>query len=350
MQIYNLVSNKLTIDYEEPICNRAKLDTGTHCNYRCSFCYYRSKLDEITPFEVIKQRIDYLISCGITEVDLSGGESSIHNNWFDILSYCKNHGLRISTLSNGYKFANKDFLARSVEAGLEEILFSVHGYDRESHNSLVNNRHGYDKIVQAISNAHELGVRVRINCTVTHQNYKHLATEFVELMHALKPLEVNFLTLNYWDDAGKIECIEYGLVTPYIQRAIDALKDTVRYINVRYTPYCYMEGYEQYVCNYYQHIYDVFDWNIAVYNQTVDPATYRSDPHAAMFKAAAAQRNRTYAKKKECMQCKHFYMCDGVEKQFTNVDLHPSPGDYITQVNFYRKGLYANTQHTDSNA
>lgn len=340
IQVYNLASNRLDIDYDEPICNRAKLDTGTHCNYRCGFCYYKSKLNEITSVDVIKQRIDYLVACGITEVDLSGGESSIHSDWFEILRYCKANNLRISTLSNGYKFANKEFLTQSVAAGLEEILFSVHGYDRDSHNVLVGNKHGFDKITQAIANAHELGVRVRINCTITNRNYHSLSTDFADLVKELHPLEVNFLTLNYWDDAGKQECVDYGLIAPHIHAAIDALRDHVKYINVRYTPYCYMQGYEQYVCNYYQHIYDVYDWNIAVYNREIDPAVYRADPHAALFKAAAAQRNRTYFKKKECVNCKHYYLCDGVEKQFENIAMYPAPGERITQVNFYRKGFY----------
>lgn len=338
--VYNLVSHKLTVDRDEPYCNRAKLDTGTHCNYRCSFCYYKSKLNEITPFGVIKDRIDYLVECGITEVDLSGGESSIHSNWFDILEYCRTKGLAVSCLSNGYKFANFDFLKKSKEAGLREILFSVHGYDEASHNDLVANKHGFSKIVQAIENAHSLGVIVRVNCTVTHSNYEKLPTDFVELMKQLKPKEVNFLTLNYWGDASKQKALSYATVTPFVQRAIDGLADVVDIINVRYTPYCFMKGYEKYVCNYYQHIYDVYDWNIAVYDQKVDPATYRTDPLAAMYESAKQQRNRSYYKKKECMSCKHFYLCDGIEKQITDVELHPSPGEKITEVNFYRKGYY----------
>jgi MoaA/NifB/PqqE/SkfB family radical SAM enzyme len=322
------------------MCNRAKLDTGTHCNYRCEFCYYKTQLDEVTEFEKIKERIDYLIACGIKEVDLSGGESSIHKQWFDILDYCRGHGLKISTLSNGYKFANKEFLAKSKEHGLEEILFSVHGYDKESHNILVGHRKGFENIVQAIHNAHELGILVRVNCTVTHRNYKSLPTKFVALMQELQPFEVNFLTLNYWDDAGKQDTINYAEVTPYVHQAIDLLKDQVKKINVRYTPYCFMTGYEQYVCNYYQHIYDVYDWNIAVYNGDIDPETYRADPLKAMYDAAAFKRNRTYYKTKDCLECKHYYICDGVEKQIKDVVLTPAPGEKITQVNFYRKGFY----------
>ena len=74
---YNIASNNLIIDFDEPICNRAKLDTGTHCNYKCKFCYYLQDLNKITQFDIIKDRIDYLVECGMTSVDLSGGESSI---------------------------------------------------------------------------------------------------------------------------------------------------------------------------------------------------------------------------------------------------------------------------------
>lgn len=340
MRLYNELSHRLDIDFNESLNERAKLDTGTHCNYRCEFCYYKTQLNDITEFAVIRERVDYLVACGIKEVDLSGGESSIHKQWFDILDYCKSKGLKVSTLSNGYKFADKEFLAKSKEHGLEEILFSVHGYDKESHNELVGHRKGFENIIKAIENAHDLDILVRINCTVTHKNYKSLPTKFVELVKLLKPFEVNFLTLNYWDDAGVQETIDYNKVTPYVQQAIDLLKDVVDIINVRYTPYCFMKGYEQYVCNYYQHIYDVYDWNIAVYNGDIEPDVYKADKHKAMYAAAEFKRNRTYYKKQECLSCKYYYICDGVEKQIKDVELNPEMGEKITQVNFYRKSWY----------
>jgi MoaA/NifB/PqqE/SkfB family radical SAM enzyme len=341
MRIYNELSHKLEIDRDEPLNNRAKLDTGTHCNYRCEFCYYKTQLNEVTEFETIKKRIDYLVDCGISEADLSGGESSIHKAWFDILDYCKSKGLRVSTLSNGYKFANKQFLQQSKEHGLEEILFSVHGYDTESHNTLVGHRRGFENIKHAIKNAHELGIVVRVNCTVTHKNYKNLPTQFVELMQELTPFEVNFLTLNYWDDAGVQETINYSEVTPYIHRAIDSLNDFVEIINVRYTPYCFMKGYEQYVCNYYQHIYDIYDWNIAVYDGDISPDLYKQDPYKAMYRAAEIKRNRSYYKTRACTGCKHYYICDGIENQIKDPAITPEAGEKITQVNHYRRGWYA---------
>ena len=273
--MFNQISTiGIELDTTTPYCTRAKLDTGPLCNYNCWFCYYQGDLDKTTPLDVILKRVDYLVECGIEEADLSGGESSLHPKWFDILDYCKSKGLKISTLSNGYKFADMDFLIKSKEHGLEEILFSVHGFDKESHNTIVGHRHGFDKIVQAIRNATELGLRVRVNCVVTQENYKNLSTDFVQLMLDLKPMQVNFLTLNFWGNIKSLKLVPYSDVTDAIKRSIDQLKVSIKYLNVRYTPYCYMTGYEQYVCNTYQHIYDLYDWNMAVYNEDMAPHIY----------------------------------------------------------------------------
>jgi MoaA/NifB/PqqE/SkfB family radical SAM enzyme len=339
---YNIASNNLPIDYITPINNRAKLDTGTQCNYKCSFCYYFDKLDQVTPFHIIKDRIDYIVDCGFTEIDLSGGESSIHSNWFDILDYCSEKNLYISTLSNGSKFSDIDFLKKSKEHGLSEILFSLHGYEESLHNSLVSHPKAFSKILTAIENSNTLGIKVRINCTVQKKNYLELSTKFVDLIKPFDIFEVNFLTLNYWDAANSIDIIDYNQITPEIKKAIDKLKHSCL-INVRYTPYCFMKGYEKYVCNYYQHIYDIFDWNIAVYNKSEDTLPsdfYKNNKLKLLFESAKENRLHTYTKTKDCFDCKFFFICDGFEKNMPNLLIHPSPGVKITDVNFFRKDFF----------
>ncbi len=327
--MYNQAST-FRLEYSKhPINNRAKLDTGTHCNYKCDFCYYKSQLNVVTELDIIKSRIDYLVECGITEADLSGGESSIHKNWFDILDYCKERGLRVSCLSNGFKFANTNFIKKSYEHGLKEILFSVHGYDIDSHDTLVGRKHAYKNIIKAIRNAQDLGIIVRVNCTITELNYNHL-NQFVDMMNELKPLQVNFLPLNYWDDAKQQSALNYTKISPYIKKAIDVLN--VEEINVRYIPFCFMKGYEQYVVGYYQHIYDVKDWNIAVYDQRITPKEYNKDKTKALYEAAKDNRLNTYVKQNECLKCKHYFICDGVEH---NCKLFPEEGNKILDPMYY---------------
>ena len=328
-------------DYITTRCNRAKLDTGTFCNYDCEFCYYQGLLHIKTNYDTIVERIDTLHEYGITEVDLSGGESSIHKQWFDILKYCDDRFEHISTLSNGWAFAKEDFLIKSKQAGLKEIMFSVHGYDETSHDKIVRRRGAWKRINQAIDLAHKHDMIVRINCTVYQQNIDGLLS-YHEVLKRLKPLEVNFLTLNYWTNNRNATPIDYKQATDNIKICIDNIKGHVKYINVRYTPYCYMVGYEEHVCNQYQHIYDRYDWNKEIYGYDLDTSREYTHQEKIDLAHAAAQRQRqeTYTKPVECFNCKYFNICDGVEKQVKNFKVHPVGGVKLTDVNHFRKGFY----------
>lgn len=331
---------KIQPDRNTQANNRGKLDTGTFCNYNCEFCYYKDQLDVTTDVQTIKDRADLLKQYGIKQVDLSGGESSIHKNWFEILQYCNERFEHISTLSNGWAFAKEDFLLKSKQSGLKEIMFSLHGWDEQSHDEIVGRKGSWEKILKAINLCKKHNIVVRINCTVYQKNYASL-DQYCSVIKSIKPLELNFLTLNYWTNNKHAAPIDYNVVTDHIKKCIDSVKEHVKYINVRYTPYCYMKGYEKYVCNQYQHIYDLYDWNKAIYEYDVDTTIkYTEDEKLDMsYNKARSDRLQFYKKPLSCIRCKHFFICDGIEHQ-VKCKVKPERGDYITDVNHYRKNFY----------
>ena len=346
MDINSISLVNIDKDYITKRNNRAKLDTGFHCNYKCEFCYYINNLHLKTPFEEIKRRIDRIHGYGITQIDMSGGESSIHKDWFKILDYCKERFENVSCLSNGSVFSNEKFLKESKEHGLDEILFSLHGYDEKSHDEIVGRKRAWIKIRKAIDLCKKHDIKVRINCTVYQKNYKNLVT-YADVIKEIKPFEVNFLTLNYWDDSKQFEPIDdYRKLTDNIKKCIDLIVNDTKYINVRYTPYCFMEGYEKYVCNQFQHIYDIYDWNKEFYehagvNETIDVSKkYNHKEKIDMaYKAAGKDRVQDYKKPLKCYKCKYFNICDGIEKPL-NMDVYPVKGKKITEVNYFRKDFY----------
>lgn len=331
----------LSKDYETTSCTRAKLDTGTFCNYDCEFCYYQGLLHIKTDYETIKRRIDTIQQYGIDQIDLSGGESSVHKDWFDILRYCKDKFTNISTLSNGWAFSKEKFMIDSKQAGLNEILFSVHGYDEKSHDAIVRRKGAWKRMMRAIELAHSNDIVVRVNCTLYQKNLPGFDT-YHNVLKKISPHEVNFLTLNYWTNNCHADPIDYKLATDKLKKCIDNIKDHVKFINVRYTPYCYMVGYEKYVCNNFQHIYDIYDWNKEIYNYDIDTSIkYTHEQKIDMAYAAAAKiRNTDYYKPVECMKCKYFNICDGPEKQVKQFKCNPVPGEKIVDVNHYRHGFY----------
>lgn len=321
---YNKFSKPAHLSINE-INSRAKLDTGTHCSYKCGFCYYLNDLDKITSFEVIKDRIDTIYDSDIKEIDLSGGESSIHKNWFEILDYCADRFLSVSCLSNGSKLKDYDFAEKSHHYGLKEVLFSVHGWDEKSHDKIVGHPKAFKHMIQAIHNCNILGIKVRINCTVTGFNVDNM-DDYAKLIEEIAPTQINFLPLNYWEDAKNTESCDYKVLSEGIKQAIDKLKNSDIQINVRYIPFCFMKGYEKYVVGVYQHIFDLQDWNIMMYGgKELDNPDIED-----YYDTADWKRNNSYFKPKKCFDCKYFYICDGIEHKIKDTqEVHPEKGDKI---------------------
>lgn len=331
----------LAKDLTTPSCNRARLDTGPFCNYNCEFCYYKDQLDLKIPWEVVKARIDRLLAYGIKQVDFSGGESSVSPDWFKALDYCAERFEHISCLSHGGKFANKEFLEESQRRGLKEILFSLHGSTAEIHDTITDRKGSFDRILLGIQNAKDLGMIVRTNTTVYYRNYHLLPTVHADLLNRVRPTEANFITLNYWGDWNviKFDNASYSMMSDAIKQCIDKLEDGIE-VNIRYAPYCYFKGYEKYIAGTYQHIYDVRDWNREMYSYTLDTTkTYTPEQKIDnAYEACQTHRERFYVKKVECLKCKHFYICDGLEKEIAHrTPVFPESGEKIQQVNFYRK-------------
>lgn len=277
---------------------------------------------ERDPLETILERVDYIKAYGITEIDLSGGESSVEPNWFKILEYCQNKFDRISCLSHGGKFSNKEFIKKSYDLGLREILFSLHGFTANVHDQIVKKKGAFDNLLQAIDNAHEIGIEVRLNTTVYWNNHNTIDTELIK---QLNPTQINFIALNYWQDNADAPALDYETICYSVKQAIDKLKDSME-INARYFPFCYMDGYEQYVKNHYHHVYDLKDWNKAIYNEQLDtsiPYTHKEKVNQSI-QEAERMRLFSYYKTSECTRCKYFFVCDGIEKELKDKVL-PKP-------------------------
>jgi MoaA/NifB/PqqE/SkfB family radical SAM enzyme len=321
---------------QDKINSRAKLDTGTFCNYGCSFCYYIDKLDQVTDLEKIKQRAKKIKDFGMQEIDLSGGESSLHKNWFEILDYCRELNFKsVSCLTNGFKFADKDFLKKSKEHGLSELLISLHGWDSASHAQIVKRKGSFEKIFKTIENAKELNLKIRLNCTVTGYNAPNLL-KYAQLVNNIKPYQVNFLPLNYWQAAEQLPAESYETLSKAIKAAIDEIDQSIR-INVRYIPFCFMVGYEKYIVDTYQLIFDPDDWNLIAYD--TDSIDHCPNPTLKdYFERARVVRRKFYTKKAECYSCKYFSICDGVENSIaSSQSVYPIEGDVIKDILHFRR-------------
>lgn len=307
---------------DKQICPRAKLDTGTFCNYNCTFCYYKNRLDIIDSYENIIKRLEYIKQYKIiTEIELSGGESSIHPDWFKLLEECSKYYNHISTLSNGYNFAKESFLQKSKANGLKEILFSVHGYGKY-HDEITNRKGSFEIIKTAINNALNNDIITRINCTVTNSNKDCLIEEYSNYILELisKGLkQLNFIFSNYWSDNNEGEIINYTSLGLILNKVLEKILFYYPLfdIRLRYVPYCFIDKrFHNLIYGQFQHIFDLTDWNKEIYDNTPVKKDYKLIENFQMaYDSAKKTRKLTYTKDKDCLQCSKFFDCDGIEKE-----------------------------------
>jgi molybdenum cofactor biosynthesis enzyme MoaA len=150
----------------------------TACNSRCVFC-----LDTDTPRNVylleddvrreIKRGRDQL---NADKVILSGGEGSIHPKFVDFVRYAKEIGYsRVQTVTNGVMFSQREFYRAAVDAGLDEITFSLHGHTPELHDRLTATPGAFHKLMKGMMRAIREGrIIVNVDVCINKQNVPYI--------------------------------------------------------------------------------------------------------------------------------------------------------------------------------
>lgn len=148
------------------------------CNSKCVFCLDAEAQDgRILAFSDICTEIDRgRAEKNATRIVLSGGEASIHPRFHECVQYAKQAGYRwVQTVTNGVRYADKDFFWGAVAAGLDEITFSLHGHTPELHDRLTRTRNGFASLMKSMIRAQRSGrVIVNVDVCINRENVEHL--------------------------------------------------------------------------------------------------------------------------------------------------------------------------------
>jgi MoaA/NifB/PqqE/SkfB family radical SAM enzyme len=303
---------------------RSRLFTGYGCNIRCKFCFYKDeKHTDIKP--LIYQQLEQGRRYGILDWDISGGEPSILPYWFDLLKDMKDFR-NIACITNGYKFADPEFIEKSRIFGLNELLFSVHGSTAEIHDGMTGVKGSFDRMHRAMVNARYLGYKIRINVVVTKDNYKDLSN-IAEMVIPLYPIAFNFLPYRIENSADKKEnTVEYSKIVPYIQDAIDLLNNIK--IAIRYMPPCVLQSeYQKYCAGYLQRVFDEYEWDEytirkfenARFNKDIPELDCDTNKWWLLINALDESIRHVAGHKISCLKCRYVRVCDGIWKSYAKI-------------------------------
>lgn len=281
---------------------RVDIKTGFLCNNNCLCCaqaHNRGKGNKTT--EQIKEDLRLARKNDCTGVVFTGGEPTIRDDIFEIVSYAKEIGFDVIQLqTNGRMLAYKPFCEKLIKAGVTEFSPALHGHCAEIHEGLTRTKGSFNQTVQGIKNLRELNQYILTNSVVNKINYKYLP----ELAELLVKLGVNQFQMALVHPVGNAY-IHYDEVVPrisdaapYIKKALQVGIDAGVIVMAEAMPYCMMHGYERCVSENYipeteiRH-YDMVDLN---------------------YKESRIKEGKI--KFPSCKKCRYDLICEGPWKEF----------------------------------
>jgi MoaA/NifB/PqqE/SkfB family radical SAM enzyme len=317
------------------LTKRSRLFTGYGCNIKCQFCFYKDEKHKDIK-NLIYQQLEQGKRYGILDWDISGGEPSILSYWFDLLKDMKDMGFRsIACITNGYRFSDTDFMMKSVAAGMNEILFSVHGSRSTVHDFMTGVDGSFEHIERALDEAHKSpNLKIRINIVVTKDNYQDLY-KIVLMVLKYHPVAINFLPFRIENSADKVNAIKYSDIAVQINKAIIRIEDYNNInenkvkIAIRYMPPCLFPHLEfkKYCAGYLQRVFDEYEWDEytirkfenARFNKDIPELDCETDKWKLQIDALNKSIKHVAGHTTDCLKCKYIKVCDGIWKSYAKI-------------------------------
>ena len=281
---------------------------GYECNNNCIFCinWDKRNIQSRTTSEIKKEMIGAK-NRGSTYLEMIGGETTIRPDIVELISFAKDLGFRtIMMATNGRMYSYKKVAREIIEAGLNSIVFSIHGHNANLHDSLTQAKGSFEQLKKGIENVKEMGLKnIGSNTTIIKQNYKKLP-EIGELIYNLGIRNSEFIfvdptygaAFNFFDKLVP----KISQVAPFVHRCLDiGKKNNVAHWHVRYVPLCYFTNYLDQVSE----LQEVKTFK----TEHIAPDFY--NPHAE-----EARKNIGRAKTKRCEGCSLYNECEGIWKEY----------------------------------
>jgi len=177
--------------------HQLSIETTNACNRSCIHCVRdKEEKRQHFPLELFEQIINESYELGIRYICLTGGETTLHPNFTNLLSSLAERGLTFGFVTNGLDFNSRvlpTLLIPTIRRYLVTVCFSLDGANADSHDYL-RGEGSFKDVIEAISLCHLKGIPFSIKTAVSNINKEEL-TEIALLVSSLGAIEHNFLSL-----------------------------------------------------------------------------------------------------------------------------------------------------------
>ena len=160
------------------------IEVTRKCPLKCLFCSSESSpsANEMLDYREVTRVIDEALSLGVESISFSGGEPFVYPYLFESIRYIKDrrNTVEVIVYTSGNIFdgdkripLSKDLLKNAKDAGVDKIVFSLHGC-KEEHDTLTGVEGSFENVIQSILNAKSLRINLEVHFVPTRVNYKSI--------------------------------------------------------------------------------------------------------------------------------------------------------------------------------
>lgn len=206
--------------FEDYLCDMASLkeipilgtfEVTPSCNMDCKMCYVRMKPEDVNRLGGLKPASYWIelakecMDAGMLFLLITGGEPLIYPGFKEILAAVQKMGLFVTLNTNG-TLINEEWAQFFHDHMIRRLNITIYGKDDETYGRLCNNPRGFTQLSNAIALLKKYDVQVRLNCTLTKENYEQLpdfqriAEEWglpIEITYYLFPPNRKIYDVNY---------------------------------------------------------------------------------------------------------------------------------------------------------
>lgn len=162
------------------------LELTSQCSGKCSPCSnVFTRLRPALPIESWQYIIKYISTYAET-IKITGGEPTIHPQFFEIVQLVASFGIPFAVFTNA-RWADSQSLIRffsSLPSVFKGLLISLHGPDAASHAAFTGDIAAFDETCANIRCAADAGVRIYTSTVITTDNFDRLS-EIARLSQSL---------------------------------------------------------------------------------------------------------------------------------------------------------------------
>jgi hypothetical protein len=323
------------------------VDVGLKCPHSCRFCYYVRLDDDPDPFHGMRHAAwlptEHLLGLArslaanrFVGFDVTGGEPSLSPGIVALAEEAQRLGLAMRVITLGQfltRFTKasrgKWLIEALIEAGVADLLLSIHAVDEESFRRITGGSWG--ALRGAIEWLDQVGFDYCTNTTVHEGNFRLLPQIAGELVKH-RVYVANFIVMNAyyaWSRAGEARDVQahYSAVRPYLLEARDRLEASGIAVNIRYAPLCTMRGAEKNLVGIVGVRHDPHEWmNRIDHLAPGDPVAMGRrlpmrdiDPGAPLLPTGergivATRAGKVFTEK--CRSCTAASVCDGLDPRY----------------------------------